>query len=90
MQLAASGFPLPDAPNPTHAVSNSVVNFNHRLTEYEAQDFWPVFAPHKPVTIAAAIDDLPSFETEIPTSDYVQRTVSGTVVALSLLPTALT
>ncbi|KAJ8296064.1 DNA (cytosine-5)-methyltransferase 1 [Rhodotorula toruloides] len=74
VQLAASGFPLPDAPNPTHAVSNSVVNFNHRLTEYEAQDFWPVFAPHKPVTIAAAIDDLPSFETEIPTSDYVQRT----------------
>ncbi|BGP30827.1 hypothetical protein JCM10296v2_002584 [Rhodotorula toruloides] len=74
VQLAASGFPLPDAPNPTHAVSNSVVNFNHRLTEDEAQEFWPVFAPHKPVTIAAAIDDLPSFETEIPNSDYVQRT----------------
>ncbi|PRQ73103.1 S-adenosyl-L-methionine-dependent methyltransferase [Rhodotorula toruloides] len=75
VQLAASGFPLPDAPNPTHAVSNSVVNFNHRLTEEDTpQDFGPVFAPHKPVTIAAAIDDLPSFDTEIPNSEYVQRT----------------
>ncbi|BGP23516.1 DNA (cytosine-5-)-methyltransferase [Rhodotorula toruloides] len=74
VQFAASGFPLPDAPQPTHAVAKSVVHINHGLTEDPDQDAEPVYAPHVAVTVAAAIDDLPKFTTSVPTTVYVPRT----------------
>jgi hypothetical protein len=52
------------------------MHFNQSLTESDPQEPWSVFAPHKAVTIADTIDDLPPFKTIVPETEYVPRTVS--------------